>query len=75
MSFALDLSARMAGHAAFSDILHRLESSGAARSIAAVIEPRRSRPPTTICTSSFIAPACSCKRTTSPTGEWHSQSR
>ncbi|MGX7705156.1 DEAD/DEAH box helicase [Methylobacterium sp. Gmos1] len=38
MSFALDLSDRMAGHAAFSDILWRLESSGAARSIAAEIE-------------------------------------
>jgi hypothetical protein len=39
MSFAMDLSARMSGHAAFSDILRRLESSGAARSIAAEIEP------------------------------------
>lgn len=38
MSFALDLSDRMTGHAAFSDILWRLESSGAARSIAAEIE-------------------------------------
>ncbi|MCJ2024053.1 DEAD/DEAH box helicase [Methylobacterium sp. J-067] len=38
MSFALDLSDRMAGHAAFSDILWRLESSGAARFIAAEIE-------------------------------------
>lgn len=44
MSFALDLSARMAGHAMFSDILRRLESSGAARSIAAVVEPA-SEPP------------------------------
>ncbi|MGO4741085.1 DEAD/DEAH box helicase [Bosea sp. 2KB_26] len=44
MSFALDLSDRMAGHQAFSEILGRLERSGAARSIAAELE-RASEPP------------------------------
>ncbi|WP_199084479.1 DEAD/DEAH box helicase [Bosea sp. ASV33] len=44
MSFALDLSIRMAGHQEFSDILGRLERSGAVQSIAAGLE-RASEPP------------------------------
>ncbi|WP_019995399.1 DEAD/DEAH box helicase [Aureimonas ureilytica] len=44
MSFALDLSARMTGHEAFSDIFRRLESSGAARSIEAEIETASAPP-------------------------------
>lgn len=44
MSFALDLSHRMTGHQTFSDILGRLERSGAARSIAAELE-RTADPP------------------------------
>ncbi|QEL22942.1 DEAD/DEAH box helicase [Bosea sp. F3-2] len=38
MNFALDLSLRMTGHKAFSEILGRLESSGAVRSIGAELE-------------------------------------